>query len=852
MSSLFNVVLKDIKAFAHSKTDSVKEPFHTHCDKTLFYFDNIIQTYEIEDIFHRLITDIDVDNSVDNEKLLKIMREFVFFHDIGKLTPEFQAKLDGEKNKTTHSDKSFFVLVYAVLKLKKTDTVNNKEFMILFLLLYSVYKHHGRLNDILNDIQNFSCRADVKVLIDILQQLNEIPDNNILEAVSAGGFWKKWNDRGMRELVRKLSKESMSFFILVKMFHSCLISSDYFATMEFKTGQKFNHDILRNEIKEEVFNNFHKVDEFEINQKKEINFNVNISKDRNSLRNVNIEDIKWSDNQKRKEALNKIRSILNVVTENNLENILDEQSDIRTFFLNIPTGGGKTNISLRLALKIMEKREIKKLFYVFPFINLIEQSYEVLGKFIGLRNMARLDSRFIDSSDNEDNYEDDTSVFANYVDNLFFNKPVLFLSHVKFFDLFFRNDKNSNYNFYQIANSVVIIDEIQAYKDTVWTEVAYMFDVIGRFLNTHFIVMSATLPRLDILTNSTFHQIIPEDTSSKVFKHEVFNRTRITPDKKLKINESNDKNRFDKLVNRIKKLNKENKILIVLNTVKDSFDIYIKIQKEKTISEEFEVYLLNSTIIEARKKDILIACKDANRKIVLVSTQSVEAGVDIDFDVGFRAYAPFDSIVQVAGRINRNSGKECCEMFVFEDDASEKVYGKDLKSRETNKEAFFSKKTIDENSELQEFYKRVINGIDQKNKMSFVDSSQTNISDIRNLFLKQVDRNVHLIDGDTISIYIPYNEKGETLWIEYMSLFDGEKSLENAIRIKEFKKKLIPYSINVFNCYTKHGKLRKIIDEEIRHGFYYCENWHQFYSIEKGLDQEGFKKTVGEREAIFV
>lgn len=79
MSSLFNVVLKDIKAFAHSKTDSVKEPFHTHCDKTLFYFDNIIQTYEIEDIFHRLITDIDVDNSVDNEKLLKIMREFVFF-----------------------------------------------------------------------------------------------------------------------------------------------------------------------------------------------------------------------------------------------------------------------------------------------------------------------------------------------------------------------------------------------------------------------------------------------------------------------------------------------------------------------------------------------------------------------------------------------------------------------------------------------------------------------------------------------------------------------------------------------------------------------------------------------------
>ncbi|GJQ60174.1 MAG: CRISPR-associated endonuclease Cas3'' [Candidatus Scalindua sp. AMX11] len=472
MFSLFNVDLKDIKAFAHSKTNCLKEQFHIHCDKTLSYFDDIIQTYEIENIFYRLLKDIAEDDSVDNDKLLKIMREFVFFHDIGKLTPEFQAKLDGKKNETTHSDKSFFILVYAVLKLKKTDKINNKEFIILFLLLYSVYKHHGRLNDILDDIQNFSYRIDRNVLVDILNQLNEAPDDNILDTMTARGFWHKWKDRSTRELVRKLSKDSLSFFILVKMFHSCLISSDYFATMEYKTGQEFYHDILDKELNEEISKNFHETREFEINGRKEKNFNVNINKERDAYRNKNIDDLTWSDNLERKESLNKMRSILNVITEDNIENILKEQSDSRTFFLHIPTGGGKTNISLRLALKIIEKGEIKKIFYVFPFINLIEQSYEALGKFIGLGNMSRLDSRFIDSSDNEDNYQDDTKVFANYVDSLFFNKPVLFMSHVKFFDLFFRNDKNSNYNFYQLANSVVIIDEIQAYKDTVWTEVA--------------------------------------------------------------------------------------------------------------------------------------------------------------------------------------------------------------------------------------------------------------------------------------------------------------------------------------------------------------------------------------------
>ncbi|GJQ60176.1 MAG: hypothetical protein D8M57_14790 [Candidatus Scalindua sp. AMX11] len=290
--------------------------------------------------------------------------------------------------------------------------------------------------------------------------------------------------------------------------------------------------------------------------------------------------------------------------------------------------------------------------------------------------------------------------------------------------------------------------------------------------------------------------------------------------------------------------------------VKDSFDLYLKIQGEKTISEKYEIYLLNSTIIDTRKKAILEICKDENRKVVIVSTQSVEAGVDIDFDVGFRAYAPFDSIVQVAGRINRNSSKECCEMFVFEDGTSKKVYKKDSKSIETNDDAsiksFFSKKFIDENSEIKEFYDRVINGIDQKNKTLFIDSSQTNVSDIRNLFLRQVDRNVHLIEGDTISLFIPYNEDGEKLWLEYESLFDGEKCFENAISIKEFKKQLIPYSINIFNCYTKHGKLKEIIDEEIRYGFYYCENWSKYYNLETGLDQEEFKKSVGEREALFV
>ncbi len=148
--------------------------------------------------------------------------------------------------------------------------------------------------------------------------------------------------------------------------------------------------------------------------------------------------------------------------------------------------------------------------------------------------MARLDSQFIPQNNKED--DDYSFAYARYIDQLFFNKPVLFLSHVKFFDLFLRNAKEPNYNFYQLANSVVIIDEIQAYNDTVWTEVITLLNEVGKKLNTYFIVMSATLPQLENLlesgetrkeTRKNIVYLFDNGLREQIFNHEVFRRTRI-------------------------------------------------------------------------------------------------------------------------------------------------------------------------------------------------------------------------------------------------------------------------------------------------------------------------------------
>ena len=865
MSNLFDLeVIKGLRCFAHSDKDQPNEPFYIHCQRTGKYLEQLMESYGLVPLFEGLLTDIDGDpEQMDNQKMISMIRQIIIFHDLGKLDGQFQAKLDGTDNSATHSDKSYFLLVYKLLLLKKNNRLQGKEFITLFLLLYSVYKHHGKINDLVDDLVDFIGPAfKAEETRGILGMLNEVVDEDILEAMGKKAFWERWKTRDTRDLILKLSTQSLSFVILLKLFHSLLIFSDYAATMEYKTGEDYALNVLTARSIDSMWQRFHTDD------MKGKNPNPAIDKDREHLLSLNLSQLDEKARTfpgEKKQMLDRVRSVINVTAEKCLGEQLKTGKD-HTFFLNVPTGGGKTNLSLRLALKIMkEKPGIKKLFYVFPFINLIEQSVESLGKFIGEENMSRLDSRYQDPTDQEENYNDMSSLYSRYVARLMFNYPVLFSSHVRFFDLFFRNDKNNNYNFYQLANAVVIIDEIQAYKDTVWTEMSYIFNTVGKFLNTYFIVMSATLPEIYRLSGSKAAYLLPEEFADSLFNHSVFDRNDIRPDKSIKDASASGKMAEDFL----KKAGGYNKILIVVNTVKHCYSLFKDIKyaiKTKKYAQDFagyKVFLLNSTIVDQRRKDIIDFCKDKNgeesKKVILVATQSVEAGVDLDFDIGFRAFAPLDSILQVAGRVNRENKKPRSPLYVFPDDNYKYVYRGDRKAKvteESEKSFFAQNKKPDENPYrlLRTFYNDVVQRIKDSNQMLFVKSSQTNISDLVNLFFKQVDSNVHLIEGDTVSLFIPYDKEGEKTWEDYLHLFESARTYRNFILIKEFRKKLIPYTINMFNAYIRGQgrKLHQVLKAEMQYGYYYCENWKKYYNLDEGLNQEAFQKETGGREFLFL
>jgi len=825
MSSLFSINFDDIDAYAHSK-NTEKEHFSNHCNKTLEYYKKICGQFEIQSIYDNLLDDID--NSFDKENLKNLLEKFILLHDIGKLTDKFQKKLDGSNISETHSDKSFFILVHELLLQKKQNTITSKEFFLLFILSYAVLKHHGNLSNILENISSLSFNRDKMKINEIEKYSGCKFDEKILNLMENETFWQKWNYKESNELFRQLSENSLSLFILSKLFYSLLVSSDYYATLHFMKDHNFELDTIDESFISNSYNKFHYCEEIPDN------FNVKTNKEADNLLSIDLSEIT--------DDLNKLRSKLNIEAEERIKNLLGQDTDNNVFFLNIPTGGGKTNISLRLALQIMShNKDIKKLFYVFPFINIIEQSYDSLSKFIDADNMTRLDSRYIDPNISDD--YDKNDLYANYIDNLFFNKKALFTSHVKFFDLFFRNDKNTNYNFFQLANSVVIIDEIQAYNDKVWTEISYLLNDISKLMNTHFIVMSATLPQIEKLSGSNFNHIFDENFSQKLFNHKLFQRTEIKPVKTTKNN----------IMKELKKQKEQNKILVVFNKVKDSLEYFEKLNKENAFNDH-EKYLLNSTILDDRRKEILENCRNPESKVILVSTQSVEAGVDVDFDVGFRAYAPWDSIVQVAGRVNRNNKKELSTVYVFKDDDYKKVYRNDVKASitEDKHEIFFKNDQINELELLPTFYETIIDDIEKNNKNPFVKNSEGNVADMKNLFFSVIDKEIYLIEGTTISLYIPINEDAENLWKEYINLINTENSFENILKIKEERKKLQKYSINIFDTYTSNGKLSTILNEELKYGYYYCKGWKKYYSVNTGLDSVKFQKEVLGREAMFI
>jgi len=236
-------------------------------------------------------------------------------------------------------------------------------------------------------------------------------------------------------------------------------------------------------------------------------------------------------------------------------------------------------------------------------------------------------------------------------DDNFLNNCINVITNVNFFNGIIKNGGNNRYKIANLCNSIVIIDEIQTLSDK---NIRTFYDFIketSRDLNIYYIIMSATLPSFnDFLDDVEVPQVI--EYPQKYYTHPVFKRNEIVFKKDIK-----DINGIKELLTA--EINKNYrtgnvKILVTLNVVNTSRKVYEELKSDERF-KEFSFYLLNSTTSSLRRKKIIEEIKDKTNegRVMIVSTQSIEAGVDIDCDFGIRDYSILDSIEQIAGRINR-------------------------------------------------------------------------------------------------------------------------------------------------------------------------------------------------------
>lgn len=900
--------------YAHRDRNEINAPetLVEHIELVEKHFFQLVQDHRLDEVIDTLISDylkeVGVVNNLVGEEIKKQFVCVIRFHDHGKVNENFQADSTKMNNanfygkeikdsvlSTTHSSLGAFVFLIdqfeAILKIVKPKEIYCLVFTA-YVFSYSIFKHHSSsINDNVEDTLNMDnlFNNDREKVLEFMSQYLPLFGYEVKKELIAYV--------GNKALLRNVFKDfnkSDAMYSLLKLNFSLLTASDYLATNEY-----CNSDI--NMSPKSVPDN----GIFSVNRINEIYANVSIKEKLvNNLDKVNFNSYTYRDLEGYElsnpttlsgDNLNVLRKEMGIeVIKNIRENI-----DKNLFYIEAPTGGGKTNLSALATIELLKahKGKINKVFYVFPFTTLITQTKASLKETLGLTEdeIIELHSKaaFTEKSEYDGIYGKDK---LNYITNLFVHYPMCLLSHIGFFDIIKSNRKENNYLFHRLANSVVVIDELQSYNPSQWDKVIYFINHYAKAFNIKFILMSATLPKLDKLDFlkekvEDFVYLVP-NAKEKYFRNPNFCE-RIAFDFEYFENRFSLNVLADRLVEESKqyamfdygKAKPKDSVYTIIEFIyKQSAADFYDLLKDSDFFDE--VFVLSGTILEHRRQYIINFLKDKenrNKRILLITTQVVEAGVDIDMDLGFKDRSLIDSDEQLAGRINRNVNKKNCKLFLFNYNKESAVYGSDLRYKLTKEKIPTDLyKKILETKDFDQLYDLVINNRNQWSDTPMVENVRDYMAHLKGLRFESVANDFKLIDSNNISCFIPleipvrigYKVFFTQKELEFLALYDivvtrGNKIcgvkvfklyldiihnkvdfVSQKVREKQLQSIMSKYIFSVFATKKLEEQLIVFSDIDKSHyGYQYIERWKDFYTEEGGMDTS---KLYGVEESQFL
>lgn len=787
----------------------------------------------------------------DNTKKLtnsRLAELVAIFHDLGKINPNFQDKLDPLKIVSGYSNHAYIsaYIFFCTFCCSRKNREQLKQFLEvnelidndIIALTVIIAKHHGNLpnftpTDYDGAGTNILSKSENYALFEFLKKELDLPS-----FAFANHFFPKIEDfkhfipnsEVQRTYTEKFvfrgetNKSALDFFIDFQSAFANVLQAD--KADAGKIGNIIDEDKLSVERFSEVFSDKLDVHLSGLNQDTELN------RLRTSIRKQTVQNIKVG------------------LAENK-----------RVFELTAPTGSGKTLMMLSLSSEIIKEKGAKRIIYGLPFLSITEQvEADVLNIFEKEKDyVQRIDSksenlRFEKLQDELDNNPSEENIqevnILEFQENTF-AYPFVITTFVRFFETLLSNRNAELLKLPNFSKCIFLLDEIQALPPRLYGFfVAYLSRFCEKF-NSYAIISTATQPNFELPKDNKKAQKFFRDYQQpypllplNYFENKLFNRYVISFEKEA-IN-------LETLKDRI--LSEEKSSLVILNTIDDTKELY------KLLSESIdndEILLLNTHFTPRHRKIKIYLAKRRlrqNQRIILISTQLIEAGVDIDFPVLYRDFATVPSIVQSAGRCNRNGKLEFGQVKLFKLEnkgkiRSELIYrGKDKEILDLTKRSFLEIKYEEKNliKVQKEFFNRIQSELNfAKHDQTFPKKEFDFLKDIEECMYDKIGQ-FRLIDkqlyGGEFRYYVPRNNQD----CKFEILLELQKELINTLKANSdkdlirLKKKRIEFHLksmanNIIQVRLKPNQTKPLLGSEKDYFGLYKIDGRNYY-FDYGLD----------------
>ena len=493
---------------------------------------------------------------------------------------------------------------------------------------------------------------------------------------------------------------------------------------------------------------------------------------------------------------------------NEVQNYCINQSrgKIDFYSLTVPTGGGKTLSSILWALRHAKTNKRRRIIIAIPYTSIITQTASVLKSIFGCENVLEHHSNVNTS----DNIEKELSLKLRLATENW-DYPIIVTTNVQLFESLFSNRPSDCRKLHNIANSVIILDEVQTLPMAFLRPIVDVLNTLNSIFKVSVLFTTASQPILSGRINGCnpmvgfdalphIHEIIPHEANL----HDRLRRV------KLEINDNPQS--YEQIACQI---GKHQRVLCIVNTRKDAKEIYTRLPKDGLcfhLSRMMCPEHVKETIQEIKK-----ALKDnSNTVIRVIATQLIEAGVDIDFPVVYRQEAGLDSILQAAGRCNREGKLGICTTYVF---ALENKLPSGFITQTNNARKNICNDNIDWFSPeaMNKYFYQLHSRIDNFDK--------ANIKDLLykpEMQFEEASNKFNLIDDSTISVVVNWK-----CGMDFVYRIKTEGISYNLMR------NMSQYSVNIrkrdFDILNKAGAI-----EEILEGIYAIQS-PEFYDNKVGL-----------------